>query len=166
MTAAVGVYGFGRIGRCTFVHITLSGRDDILAPNLNATRFIKPMSIILRNDSIHGQFPSEITIKTNSINLVRGPLDVMANHDASKLDWNGCDIVLECTGKFNDGRVLAFHMRQGAKAVIISVPAKNIVHTIAYGVDYNNLVHNHTMISDSSCTANCLAPIAKVLNTL
>ena len=100
----------------------------------------------------------------NSIDLGRGPIEVMSTYDPGKLEWSGCDVVLECTGKFNDGKTSAVHIQQGAKAVLISAPAKNVDKTIVYGINHRALIPGDTMISNSSCTTNCLAPLAKVLN--
>ena len=88
----------------------------------------------------------------------------MSTYDPTELDWSGCDVVLECTGKFNDGKTSAVHIQQGAKSVLISAPAKNVDKTIVYGVNHRDLIPGDTMISNGSCTTNCLAPLAKVLN--
>ena len=164
MTVTVGLNGFGRIGRCTLAHITESGRNDIEVVKLNAPGPIETNAHLLRYDSIHGRFPGQVAVNANSIDLGRGSIDVMSTYDPAKLDWSGCDVVLECTGKFNNGNVSAVHMKQGAKAVLISAPAKNVNKTIVYGVNHRDLVPGDTMISNGSCTTNCLAPLAKVLN--
>ena len=130
MTVTVGLNGFGRIGRCTLAHITESGRNDIEVVKLNAPGPIETNAHLLRYDSIHGRFPGQVAVNANSIDLGRGPIDVMSTYDPTKLDWSGCDVVLECTGKFNNGNVSAVHMKQGAKAVLISAPAKNVNKTI------------------------------------
>jgi len=87
-----------------------------------------------------------------------------STYDPEELDWSGCDVVLECTGKFNDGNKADVHIRQGAKSVLISAPAKNVQKTIVYGVNHRDLISGDTMVSNGSCTTNCLAPLAKVLN--
>ena len=164
MTVTVGINGFGRIGRCTLAHIVESGRNDVQVIKLNATVPVETYAHLLRYDSVHGRFSSKVTVNDNSIDLGRGPIEVMSTYDPRKLEWSGCDVVLECTGKFNDGKTSAVHIQQGAKAVLISAPAKNVDKTIVYGINHRALIPGDTMISNSSCTTNCLAPLAKVLN--
>ena len=164
MTVTVGINGFGRIGRCTLAHIAESGRNDIEVLKVNATGPVETNAHLLRYDSIHGRFPGQVAVNGNSIDLGRGPIHVMSTYDPKKLDWSGCDVILECTGKFNDGKVSTVHIQQGAKAVLISAPAKNVDRTIVYGVNHRDLIPGDTMISNGSCTTNCLAPLAKVLN--
>ena len=164
MTVTVGINGFGRIGRCTLAHIAESGRNDVQVIKLNATGPIETNAHLLRYDSVHGRFSGKVAVNDNSIDLGRGPIEVMSTYHPKELEWGGCDVVLECTGKFNDGKKSAVHIQQGAKAVLISAPAKNVDKTIVYGVNHRNLIPGDTMISNGSCTTNCLAPLAKVLN--
>ncbi|MBV2361084.1 type I glyceraldehyde-3-phosphate dehydrogenase [Thalassococcus sp. CAU 1522] len=164
MTVTIGINGFGRIGRCTLSHIAESARNDVQVVKINATGPIETAAHLLRYDSVHGRFPGQIRTSGNTIDLGRGPIDVMSSYDMGALDWSGCDVVLECTGKFNDGDKAAQHIRQGAKSVLISAPAKNVQKTIVYGVNHRDLTAGDTMISNGSCTTNCLAPLAKVLD--
>ncbi len=164
MTVTVGINGFGRIGRCTLSHIAESARNDVQVVKINATGPIETAAHLLRYDSVHGRFPGNIQVSGNSIDLGRGPIDVMSTYKMDELDWSGCDVVLECTGKFNDGTKASQHMNQGAKSVLISAPAKNVQRTVVYGVNHRDLVKGETMISNGSCTTNCLAPLAKVLD--
>ena len=164
MTVTVGINGFGRIGRCTLAHIAESGRNDVQVIKLNATGPIETNAHLLRYDSVHGRFSGKVAVNDNSIDLGRGPIEVMSTYHPKELEWGGCDVVLECTGKFNDGKKSAVHIQQGAKAVLISAPAKNVDKTIVYGVNHRNLIPEDTLISNGSCTTNCLAPLAKVLN--
>ncbi|WP_417724088.1 type I glyceraldehyde-3-phosphate dehydrogenase [Salipiger sp.] len=164
MTVTVGINGFGRIGRCTLAHIAESARNDVQVVRINATGPIETAAHLLRYDSVHGRFAGDVRVKGSSLDLGRGPIDVMSTYDMAALDWSGCDVVLECTGKFNDGTTAAQHIRQGAKSVLISAPAKNVQKTIVYGVNHRDLVTGDVMISNGSCTTNCLAPLAKVLN--
>ncbi len=164
MTVTVGINGFGRIGRCTLAHIAESGRNDVQVVKMNATGPIETNAHLLRYDSVHGRFAGNVAVNDNSIDLGRGPIEVVSTYDPSELDWSGCDVVLECTGKFNDGKKSAVHIQQGARAVLISAPAKNVDKTIVYGVNHRDLIPGDTMISNGSCTTNCLAPLAKVLN--
>ena len=164
MTVTLGINGFGRIGRCTLSHIAESARNDVQVMKINATGPIESAAHLLRYDSVHGRFPGEIRVGENSIDLGRGPIEVMSSYDMETLDWSGCDVVLECTGKFNDGTKAAAHLSRGAKSVLISAPAKNVQRTVVYGVNHRDLVAGESMISNGSCTTNCLAPLAKVLD--
>ena len=164
MTVTVGINGFGRIGRCTLSHIAESGRNDVQVVKINATGPIETAAHLLRYDSVHGRFPGDIKVEGSSLDLGRGPIDVMSTYDMAELDWSGCDVVLECTGQFNDGTKAATHLERGAKAVLISAPAKNVRKTVVYGVNHRDLTTDDTMVSNGSCTTNCLAPLAKVLH--
>jgi len=164
MTVTIGINGFGRIGRCTLAHITEAARNDVQVVRINATGPIETNAHLLKYDSIHGRFGAPVTVKDQSIDLGRGPIDVMSSYDPETLDWSGCDVVLECTGKFNDGTKADVHLRQGAKKVLISAPAKNVDRTVVYGVNHRELLAGERMVSNGSCTTNCLAPLAKVLN--
>ena len=164
MTVTVGINGFGRIGRCTLSHIAASGRDDIKVVKLNATGPIETAAHLIKYDSVHGRFPGDVTIGDGTMDLGQGPIQVMSTYDPSELDWSGCDVVLECTGKFNDGEKAKVHLDQGAGKVLISAPAKNVEKTIVYGVNDSELAAGDRMISNGSCTTNCLAPLAKVLD--
>ena len=164
MTVTVGINGFGRIGRCTLAHITEAGRNDIQVIKLNATGPIKTNAHLLKYDSIHGRFGHEIKITDDTMDLGRGPMKVFSTYDPQELDWEGCDVVLECTGKFNDRDKAAVHLSRGAKRVLISAPATNVDKTIVYGVNHRELEARHHVVSNASCTTNCLAPLVKVLN--
>ena len=164
MTVTIGINGFGRIGRCTLAHITEAGRNDVQVVKINATGPIATNAHLLKYDSIHGRFGSPITVSGTTMDLGRGPIDVMSSYNPEDLDWSGCDVVLECTGKFNDGHRADVHLRQGAKKVLISAPASNVDRTVVYGVNHRALQSGERMISNGSCTTNCLAPLAKVLN--
>ncbi|WP_425039143.1 type I glyceraldehyde-3-phosphate dehydrogenase [Primorskyibacter sp. S187A] len=164
MTVTVGINGFGRIGRCTLAHIAESARNDVQVVKINATGPIETSAHLLRYDSIHGRFGNEVKVSGDTMDLGRGPMQVFSTYDPTELDWSGCDVVLECTGKFNDGHKADVHIKQGAKSVLISAPAKNVQKTVVFGVNHRDLVDGDTMISNGSCTTNCLAPLAKVLD--
>ena len=164
MTVTVGINGFGRIGRCTLAHIAESARNDVQVVRINAPGPLETHAHLLRYDSVHGRFPGEGKVKGDAIDLGRGPIDVMSSYDLEALDWSGCDVVLECTGQFNDGDKANAHLARGAKSVLISAPAKNVQKTIVYGVNHRDLVKGDVMISNGSCTTNCLAPLVKVLD--
>lgn len=164
MTVTLGINGFGRIGRCTLAHIAEAARNDVQVVKVNATGPIETNAHLLKYDSVHGRFAGDVTISGNTMDLGRGPMEVFSTYDLTELDWSGCDVVLECTGKFNDGEKANVHLEQGAKSVLISAPAKNVQKTIVYGVNHRDLAVGDRMISNGSCTTNCLAPLAKVLN--
>lgn len=163
MTIKVGINGFGRIGRCTLSHIAASGRDDIEVVRINATGPLETAAHLIKYDSVHGRFPNEIKVGNGTLDLGQGPIEVMSTYDMNELNWDGCDVVLECTGKFNDGKKANVHLERGAKRVLLSAPGKNVDRTIVYGVNDHELQASDTMISNGSCTTNCLAPLAKVL---
>ncbi|KIC08397.1 glyceraldehyde-3-phosphate dehydrogenase [Leisingera sp. ANG-M1] len=164
MTIKVGINGFGRIGRCTLSHIAASGRDDIEVIKVNATGPLDTAAHLIKYDSVHGRFPGEVTIGEGTMNLGRGDMQMFSTYDMNELDWDGCDVVLECTGKFNDGEKAKAHLERGAKKVLLSAPGKNVDKTIVFGVNDDQLEAGDTMISNGSCTTNCLAPLAKVLD--
>ncbi|MCX8224886.1 MAG: type I glyceraldehyde-3-phosphate dehydrogenase [Sulfitobacter sp.] len=163
MTIKVGINGFGRIGRCTLSHIASSGRDDIEVVRINATGPLETAAHLLKYDSVHGRFPNEVKVGNGTLDLGHGPMEVMSTYNMNELNWDGCDVVLECTGKFNDGKKANVHLERGAKRVLLSAPGKNVDRTIVYGVNDHELQVSDTMISNGSCTTNCLAPLAKVL---
>jgi glyceraldehyde 3-phosphate dehydrogenase len=164
MTVTVGINGFGRIGRCTLAHIAESARNDVQVVKINATGPIETNAHLLRYDSVHGRFGGEVRVTDDGLDLGRGPMQVFSTYNPADLDWTGCDVVLECTGKFNERSAAAVHMKQGARRVLISAPAKNVDKTVVYGVNHRALEADHHVVSNSSCTTNCLAPLAKVLN--
>ena len=164
MTVTVGINGFGRIGRCTLAHIAESARNDVQVVKINATGPIETNAHLLRYDSVHGRFAGEIKVDGTTMDLGRGPMQVYSTYDPTELDWSGCDVVLECTGKFNERAKAAVHLEHGAKSVLVSAPAKHADKTIVYGVNHRELEQMHKVVSNGSCTTNCLAPLAKVLN--
>ncbi len=164
MTIKVGINGFGRIGRCTLSHIAASARNDIEVIKVNATGPLETSAHLLKYDSIHGRFPRDISVEGNTMDLGRGPMEMFSTYDMYELDWEGCDVVLECTGKFNDGLKAKTHLERGAGKVLLSAPGKNVDKTIVFGVNHNSLTANDNMVSNGSCTTNCLAPLAKVLD--
>ncbi len=164
MTTTVAINGFGRIGRCTLAHIAQSGRNDVQVVAINATGPIETNAHLLKYDSVHGRFPGEIMTTDDTMDLGRGPMKVFSTYNPDELDWSGIDVVMECTGKFNSKEQSQVHIERGAKRVLISAPGKNVDKTIVYGVNHRDLLPEHGVISNGSCTTNCLAPLAKVLN--
>lgn len=164
MTTTVAINGFGRIGRCTLAHIAESARNDIQVVAINATGPIETNAHLLKYDSVHGRFGQEVRVDGDTMDIGRGPMKVFSTYNPEELDWNGVDVVLECTGKFNSKEQSEVHLTRGAKRVLISAPASGVDSTIVYGVNHRDLLPEHKVISNGSCTTNCLAPLAKVLN--
>ena len=164
MTVTVGINGFGRIGRCTLMAIAESARDDVKVVKVNATGPLETAAHLIRYDSVHGRFRNDVTIGEGTMDLGVGEMQMFSTYDMNELDWDGVDVVLECTGKFNDGDKAKAHLDRGAKKVLLSAPGKNVDKTIVMGVNDDLLEASDTMISNGSCTTNCLAPVAKVLH--
>jgi glyceraldehyde 3-phosphate dehydrogenase len=164
MTLTVGINGFGRIGRCTLSHIAASRHNDIEVIKVNATGPIETAAHLMRYDSVHGRFPNEIKTGKGTLDLGRGPMEMFSTYKMEELDWSGCDVVLECTGQFNDGHKAVAHIERGAKKVLLSAPGKNVDRTVVYGVNHGDLTEKDVMVSNGSCTTNCLAPLAKALD--
>lgn len=164
MTVNVGINGFGRIGRCTLSHIAQSFREDINVIKVNATGPLDTAAHLLKYDSVHGRFPNEIKVGNGTLDLGRGEIEMFSTYNMDELDWSGCDVVLECTGNFNDGDKAKKHIERGAKRVLLSAPGKNVDRTIVFGVNDELMTASDTMISNGSCTTNCLAPLAKVMD--
>jgi len=164
MTIRVGINGFGRIGRCTFAHIAESGRNDIEVVKINATGPIETNAHLLKYDSVHGRFAGDVKVNGDTIDVGRGPIKVFSTYSPYELDWEGVDVVLECSGVFNSKEASKVHLEQGARRVLISAPASGVDRTVVYGVNHRDLVDSDQVISNGSCTTNCLAPLAKTLN--
>ncbi len=164
MTIRVGINGLGRIGRCTLKHVYESGRNDLEVVAMNATGPIETNAHLLRYDSVHGRHPGEIAVNGNTLDMGRGPIRVMSTYDPEELDWDGVDVVLECSGVFNSKDASAVHLRRGAKKVLISAPAKGVDRTVVFGVNHRDLLGSDVVVSNGSCTTNCLAPLARVLH--
>jgi len=164
MTIKVAINGFGRIGRCTLSAIAESGRNDIEVVKLNATGPIETAAHLLKYDSVHGRFPGEIRIDGVTMDVGHGPMRVFSTYDPKDLDWSGVDVVLECSGQFNSRDAAAVHLGQGAKKVLVSAPAKGADRTMVFGVNHRDLKPSEIVVSNGSCTTNCLAPMAKALN--
>ena len=168
MAVRVGINGFGRIGRNVLRAIAESGRKDIEVVGINDLGPVETNAHLLRFDSVHGRFPHTVTVDGDSIDIGRGKIKVTAERDPSKLPWKdlGVDIALECTGIFTSKDKASAHLTAGAKRVLVSAPADGADATIVYGVNHTTLTKDHLVVSNGSCTTNCLAPIAKVLNDL
>ncbi len=164
MTVKVAINGFGRIGRNVLRAIIESGRTDIEVVAINDLGPVETNAHLIRFDSVHGRFPGEVTTTETTIDVGRGPIEVTAIRNPAELPWDGVDIALECTGIFTDREKAAIHLENGSKRVIVSAPSKGSDKTIVYGVNHDTLTADDLVISNASCTTNCLAPVAKVLN--
>ncbi|HZT26629.1 MAG TPA: type I glyceraldehyde-3-phosphate dehydrogenase [Pseudolabrys sp.] len=166
MTVRVAINGFGRIGRNILRAIVESGRKDIEVVAANDLGPVETNAHLLRYDSVHGRFPADVTVNGDSINVGNGAIKITAERDPSKLPWKdlGVDVALECTGLFTAKDKAAAHLTAGAKRVLVSAPADGADATIVYGVNHETLSKDHKVVSNGSCTTNCLAPVAKVIN--
>ncbi len=166
MTIRVAINGFGRIGRNVLRAIAESGRTDIEVVGINDLGPVETNAHLLRFDSVHGRFPGTVTVKGDTISIGNGAIKVTAIKDPATLPWKdlGVDIALECTGIFTAKDKASLHLTAGAKRVLVSAPADGADLTVVYGVNHDKLTKNHKIVSNASCTTNCLAPVAKVLN--
>ncbi len=168
MTIRVAINGFGRIGRNVLRAIAESGRKDIEVVAANDLGPVETNAHLLRYDSVHGRFPKEVTVKGDAISIDGKAIKITAERDPSKLPWKdlGVDIALECTGIFTAKDKASAHLTAGAKRVLVSAPADGADLTVVYGVNHDKLTKDHLVVSNASCTTNCLAPAVKVLNDL
>src|SRR6202158_1413739 len=166
MSVRVGINGFGRIGRNVLRAIAESGRTDIEVVGINDLGPVETNAHLLRFDSVHGRFPGIVTVDGDSISVGNGKIKVSAERDPTKLPWKelGVDIALECTGIFSSKDKASAHLTAGARRVLVSAPADGADLTVVYGVNHDKLTKQHLVVSNASCTTNCLAPVAKVLN--
>ncbi len=166
MTVRVAINGFGRIGRNILRAVAESGRKDIEVVAINDLAPVETNAHLLRYDSVHGRFPGVVKTGPDTIDVGRGPIKVTAIKDPATLPHKDLkvDIALECTGIFTSKDKASAHLTAGAKRVLISAPAEGADLTVVYGVNHDKLTKDHKVVSNASCTTNCLAPVAKVLN--
>ena len=164
MTTKIAINGFGRIGRNILRAFSENPRNDLEVIAINDLGPVQTNAHLLKYDSVHGRFDTEIEIADNSIDIGHGPIAVTAIRNPAELPWNDVDIVLECTGFFTERATAAQHLENGAARVIVSAPCKDADKTIVYGVNHGALSDQDIVISNASCTTNCLAPVAQVLN--
>ncbi len=164
MTVKVAINGFGRIGRNVLRAIIESGRTDIEVVAINDLGPVETNAHLLRFDSVHGRFPGVVTTTATTIDAGRGPIEVTAIRNPADLPWGHVDIVMECTGIFTSKEKCAAHLENGAKRVLISAPGDGADKTIVFGVNHNTLTSSDIVVSNASCTTNCLAPVVQVLN--
>jgi glyceraldehyde 3-phosphate dehydrogenase len=169
MAVKVAINGFGRIGRLVLRAIVESGREDVEPVAINDLGSVDANAHLFRYDSIHGRFPGEVQVKGDTITVRQngrawGPIKVAAERDPSKVPYKGVDVALECTGKFNSKQSATALLDAGARKVLISAPADGADATIVYGVNHHLINKDMTVISNASCTTNCLVPVVKVLH--
>jgi len=164
MTVKVAINGFGRIGRNVLRAIVESGRTDIQVVALNDLGPVETNAHLLRFDSVHGRFPGQVTTGDDWLDAGTGPIRVTAIRDPAELPWEGVDVALECTGLFTTRDKAAAHLRNGARRVLVSAPCDGADKTVVYGVNHGVLTRDDIVVSNASCTTNCLSPVAKVLN--
>jgi glyceraldehyde 3-phosphate dehydrogenase len=166
MPAKVAINGFGRIGRLVLRALHESGRNDLHVVGINDLGPVKTNAHLLKHDSVHGQFKGSISTGDDWMDIGHGKIKVTAERDPAKLPWKelGVDLVMECTGIFTKREQAAKHLEAGAKRVLVSAPADGVDLTVVYGVNHDQLKKDHTIVSNASCTTNCLAPVAYVLH--
>jgi len=168
MTLRVAINGFGRIGRNVLRAIIESGRTDIEVVSINDLGPVETNAHLFRFDSVHGRFNGEVKVAGDTIDVGRGPIKVTAVRNPAELPHKelGVDIAMECTRIFTSRAQAALHLDAGAKRVLVSAPAEGADLTVVYGVNHQKLTKDHLVVSNASCTTNCLAPVAKVLHEL
>ncbi|MEM1342504.1 MAG: type I glyceraldehyde-3-phosphate dehydrogenase, partial [Pseudomonadota bacterium] len=164
MAVKVAINGFGRIGRNVLRAIMESGRKDIEVIAINDLGPVETNAHLFRYDSVHGRFNGDVKTGSDSIDVGRGPIRVTAIRNPADLPWSDVDIVLECTGIFTSKEKCAPHLENGSSRVLISAPGSDADKTIVYGVNHTSLSADDVIVSNASCTTNCLSPVAKVLN--
>jgi glyceraldehyde 3-phosphate dehydrogenase len=166
MTIRLAINGFGRIGRLVLRALAESERKDLEVVAINDLGPVETNAHLFKYDSVHGRFPGEVKTVNGSMDVGRGPIKITAERDPAKLPWKELkvDIALECTGIFTKRESAAKHIEAGAKRVLISAPADGVDLTVVYGVNHDALEAKHTVVSNASCTTNCLAPVAYVLH--
>ena len=166
MTVRVAINGFGRIGRNILRSIIESNRKDIVVVGINDLGPVETNAHLLRYDTVHGRFPSIVKVDGSNIDVGNGPIKVTSIRDPKELLWKDLDVdvAMECTGIFTSKEKASMHLDAGAKRVLVSAPTNGADLTVVYGVNHNKLTNEHLVVSNASCTTNCLAPIAMALN--
>ena len=166
MSVRVAINGFGRIGRNILRAIVESARNDIIVVGVNDLGPVETNAHLLRYDSVHGKFPADVNIRDNNLDVGQGPIKVTSIRDPKDLPWKelDVDVAMECTGIFTSREKASMHLDAGAKRVLVSAPASGVDLTVVYGVNHQKISKDHLVISNASCTTNCLAPVAMALN--
>lgn len=168
MTVRVSINGFGRIGRNILRAIYESGRTDIKVVGINDLGDVEMNAYLLSRDSVHGRFPGTVEVDGNNIIVNGDSIRVTAERNPADLPWGelDVDVAMECTGIFTKRDKAQLHIDAGAKKVLISAPGTDVDRTVVYGVNSDQMVASDTIVSNASCTTNCLSPVAKILNDL
>jgi glyceraldehyde 3-phosphate dehydrogenase len=164
MTVKVAINGFGRIGRNVLRAIIESGRTDIEVVAINDLGPVETNAHLIRYDSVHGRFPGTVTVSGDTIDVGQGPIKVTAIRNPAELPWGDVDIAMECTGIFTDKEKAKIHLENGSKRVLVSAPSAGADKTIVFGVNDKSLTKDDLVVSNASCTTNCLSPVAYVLD--
>lgn len=169
MAVKVAINGFGRIGRLVLRAIVESGRSDVEVAAINDLGSVEANAHLLRYDSVHGRFPGEVHVDGQAITITHngrtyGPITVSAERDPTEVPYQGIDVAMECTGRFTSKESASALIQAGARKVLISAPGDGADATIVYGVNHHTLTKDMTVVSNASCTTNCLVPVVKVLH--
>jgi glyceraldehyde 3-phosphate dehydrogenase (phosphorylating) len=166
MALKIAINGFGRIGRLALRSIVETGRKGVDVVAINDLGPVDTNAHLVQYDSVHGRFPHEVRVANDTIDVGMGPIKVIAERDPTQLPWGemDVDVVFECTGIFAARDKAAMHLEAGAKRVLVSAPASGADKTIVFGVNHGALTADDVVVSNASCTTNCLAPVAKILN--
>ena len=164
MSVKVAINGFGRIGRNILRASVENNRKDIEVVAINDLGSPEMNLHLLKYDSVHGRFPFDLSLHKNYLKVNSTEIEITAEKDPAKLPWSEVDVALECTGIFTDKEKASLHLNNGSKKVLISAPASNVDRTVVFGVNHESLTSTDVIVSNASCTTNCLAPVVKVLH--
>ena len=164
MSVKVAINGFGRIGRNILRASIENNREDIEVVAINDLGSPEMNLHLLKYDSVHGRFPLELSLHKNYLKVNNAEIEITAEKDPAKLPWSEVDVALECTGIFTNKEKASLHLKNGSKKVLISAPGGNVDRTVVFGVNHKSLTSNDVIVSNASCTTNCLAPVVKVLH--
>ena len=164
MSVKVAINGFGRIGRNILRASIENNREDIEVVAINDLGSPEMNLHLLKYDSVHGRFPLELSLHKNYLKVNNAEIEITAEKDPAKLSWSEVDVALECTGIFTNKEKASLHLKNGSKKVLISAPGGNVDRTVVFGVNHKSLTSNDVIVSNASCTTNCLAPVVKVLH--
>ena len=164
MSVKVAINGFGRIGRNILRASIENNREDIEVVAINDLGSPEMNLHLLKYDSVHGRFPLELSLHKNYLKVNNAEIEITAEREPAKLPWSEVDVALECTGIFTNKENASLHLKNGSKKVLISAPGGNVDRTVVFGVNHKSLTSNDVIVSNASCTTNCLAPVVKVLH--
>ena len=163
MSVTVAINGFGRIGRNVLRAVAESGRNDVTVAAINDLAPVSTLAHLLEFDSVHGRFPGEVRTGNDMIDVGGGPIRVTSLRDPEALPWSGVDVGLECSGVFASRDKAARHLENGSRKVLVSAPANGADRTVVFGVNHDEIASGDLVVSNASCTTNCLSPVALVL---